>query len=373
VKARGLDGRWGWLAGLAGGLVLAAGVARAGEPPKGSEASKDAVAAPAGGSPNDLVAVVDGTPITREALESAVEASLVELRLKEDSIRRQALDDLVASELFEKEAAARGVSVSALEKTEILDRSVVTPEEARSFYEANKARFGTTSEAVALQQIVAGLGRQREAQRRDAFARELRGRYDVKVLLEPYRVPVAVGDAPVRGNPEAPVTVVEFSDFQCPYCARARSTVKRIREVYGQNVRWVFRHFPLGFHTSAPKAGEAAACAGDQGHFWEMHDRLFSDQSKLGVADLKASAVAIGLDASAFNQCLDSGRHADLVASDTEAGSRYGVSATPAFFINGRPVIGAQPFEAFARVIDEELDRLGLPAVASAKGAPGGR
>jgi protein-disulfide isomerase len=265
------------------------------------------------------------------------------------------------------------VSVAALDQTEVLARSVVTPEEAKAFYTANKARFGTTSELVAVQQIQAGLGQQREAQRRAAFARELHDKYDVKVLLEPYRVPVAVGDAPVRGNPEAPVTIVEFSDFQCPYCGRARPTVARIREVYGPNVRWVFRHFPLGFHTSAPKAGEAAVCAGDQGHFWEMHDHLFADQSKLGVADLKAAARAIGLDAAAFDQCLDSGRHADLVESDTEAGSRYGVSATPAFFINGRPVIGAQPFEAFARVIDEELDRLGLPAVAEAQGAPGGR
>jgi len=356
---------------LAVGIAAGVRVAWADTPAKGVSPG-NAVAA-AGTAPDDVVAVVDGTPITRETLESAVEASLVELRLKEDSIRREALDELVASQLFAKEAAARGVGVAVLEKTEILDPSAVTPEEARAFYEANKARFGTTSEAVALQQIVAGLGRQREAQRRAAFARDLQGKYDVKVLLEPYRVPVAVGEAPVRGNPDAPVTIVEFSDFQCPYCARARPTVKRIREVYGPNVRWVFRHFPLGFHTSAPKAGEAAVCAGDQGHFWEMHDRLFSDQSKLGIADLKASAAAIGLDTGAFDQCLDSGRHADLVESDTEAGARYGVSATPAFFINGRPVIGAQPFEAFARVIDEELDRLGLPAVQAAKGAPGGQ
>jgi predicted DsbA family dithiol-disulfide isomerase len=324
-------------------------------------------------SPPGPVAIVDGTPISAEALESAVQAPLVELRLREDMIRRQALDELIDRALVEKEAKARGVSVEGLERTEISEKARVSAEQAKAFYDANKARFGTMSEAEALDQIRSGLGEQRQRERRTAFARELRARYGVKVLLEPFRVPVDVGDAPVRGNPAAPVTVVEFSDFQCPYCARARPAVNQVREVYGDEVRIVFRHFPLGFHTQAPKAGEAAVCAGEQGRFWEMHDRMFAQPGRLAVPDLKEHAASLGLDTRAFDQCLDSGRHAGLVERDTAAGARYGVSGTPAFFINGRPLVGAQPFEAFARVIDDELERLGRAGRKGEKSGSGGQ
>jgi protein-disulfide isomerase len=248
------------------------------------------------------------------------------------------------------------------------DKAVVADADAKAYYDANKARFGTTPEADALKQIKAGLAQQRQAERRAAFARELRAKYDVKVMLEPYRVPVEVGSAPVRGNPKAPVTVVEFSDFQCPFCVRARPTVAKVRETYGDKVRWVFRHFPLDFHAQAEKAGEAAACAGEQGRFWEMHDRLWASNSKLQVADLKAHAAALGLDARSFDQCLDSGREAALVGRDAEAGQSYGVSGTPAFFVNGRPLVGAQPFDAFAQVIDDELQRQGVAPPAPSSG-----
>ena len=174
------------------------------------------------------------------------------------------------------------------------------------------------------------------------------------------------GSAPSRGNPKAPVTIVEFSDFQCPYCVRARPAVARVREVYGDKVRFAFRHFPLDFHQQAEKAGEAAACAGEQGKFWEMHDLLWANSAKLQVPDLKAHAATLGLDAAAFGPCLDSGRYAHLVEGDLAAGQGYGVSGTPAFFVNGRPLVGARPFEAFAQVIDDELARQGLASPGAA-------
>jgi protein-disulfide isomerase len=254
----------------------------------------------------------------------------------------------------------------ALHKAEVEDKAVVSDADARAFYAANKARFGAASEADALQQIRDGLGQQRQNERRAAFARELKAKYEVKILLEPYRVPVEAGDAPSRGNPKAPVTIVEFSDFQCPYCVRARPAVKRVRDEYGDKVRFVFRHFPLDFHAQAEKSGEAAACAGEQGKFWEMHDLLWENTSKLQVADLKAHAATLGLDGAAFGACLDSGRYAPLVEADVEAGRGYGVSGTPAFFVNGRPLVGAQPFEAFAQVVDDELARAAAAGPAAA-------
>jgi protein-disulfide isomerase len=328
------------------------------------------LAAPAAGeekTPAAPVAIVAGKPIEARQVDELVRAQLMDLRAREHQLRSQALDALVTQTLLEKEAVARGTTPEALHKAEVEDKALVTDADARSYYEANRSRFGTTSEADALKQIKAGLGQQRQTERRAAFSRDLRRRYEVKVLLEPYRVAVEVGSAPVRGNPKAPVTVVEFSDFQCPYCVRARATVNRVRATYGDNVRWVFRHFPLDFHAQAEKAGEAAACAGEQGKFWEMHDLLWANSAKLQVADLKAHATTLGLDAPRFGECLDSGRYAGLVGSDTEAGQGYGVSGTPAFFVNGRPLVGAQPYDAFVQVIDDELQRLGVAAPATAK------
>ena len=125
------------------------------------------------------------------------------------------------------------------------------------------------------------------------------------------------------------MTIVEFSDFQCPYCVRARPTVKQVREEYGDKVRFVFRHFPLDFHAQAQKAGEATACAGEQGKFWEMHDLLWENPSKLQVPDLKAHAATLGLDAAAFGACLDSGRHASLVETRPRARARATGSPAP--------------------------------------------
>ena len=313
------------------------------------------------------VAVVGGVEIQAERLEALIQAPLVELRMREHLLRNQALEELIARELLAREAAARGISVEALESAEINAKATVSAAEVKAFYQSNRARFGDTAEVEALAQIEAGLRQQRQRERRAAFAKELRAKHGVKVLLEPFRLPIETADAPIRGNPKAPVTVVEFSDFQCPFCARARPTVNRIREVYGDRVRIVYRHFPLDFHPQAPKAGEAAACAGEQGKFWEMHDRLFANQAKLRPADLKEHAVAVGLDAAAFAQCLESGRETARVRKDAEEAARYGVTGTPAFFVNGRPVIGAQPYEAFAVVIDDELERLAgrLPSTPS--------
>ncbi len=305
----------------------------------------------------EAVAIVDGTPITSDVLEAMIQGQVLELRQREDQLRRQGLEKLIAEVLLDREASARGVSVADLARTEITDKAIVTPAEARAFYEANRARFSGVGEAEAIQQIVTGLGRQRERERRAAFALELRGRYPVEVRLEPFRLEVGTGEGPVRGKMDAPVTIVEFSDFQCPFCVRARPALKRVREVYGEKVRFAFRHFPLAFHQQAQKAGEAASCAGDQDRFWEMHDRLWANSSKLRPADLKEHATALGLDTEAFTQCLDSGRYASLVLEDARAGTELGVSGTPAFFINGRPLVGAQPFEAFAKVIEDELAR----------------
>jgi protein-disulfide isomerase len=336
---------------------------------KGKEA-KAAAAAPAAGT----VAVVDGKPITMADIEGLAGGRLTQLRAQEYQLKRQALDELIARRLVEKEAAARGISSDELIRTEIEAKvPAVTEAEQRAFYEQNKSRIGNMAEAEAMKQIEAYLRQQKVRERQQAFVGDLKSKTSVRVMLEPPRVAVAVGDDPVKGPAAAPVTIVEFSDFQCPFCSRVNPTLKQIEETYGDKVRIVFRDYPLlQIHPQAAKAAEAASCAAEQGKFWEMHDKLFANQQKLAVADLKAHATELGLKAEEFNQCLDSGKKEAGWKKDLEEGTAYGINSTPAFFINGRLISGAQPFEAFKQLIDEELEMKGIapPPAKTAAAAP---
>lgn len=157
------------------------------------------------------------------------------------------------------------------------------------------------------------------------------------------------------GAENAPVTIVEFSDFQCPYCGKVEPTIQRILNDYNGKVKVVYRDYPLSFHQFAQKASESAECAGEQGKFWEMHGLLFQHQDALDVSSLKSYATSLGLDESKFAECLDSGRMAAEVKADTDEGAALGVTGTPAFFINGVSLVGAQPYNAFVDVINKEL------------------
>ncbi len=142
----------------------------------------------------------------------------------------------------------------------------------------------------------------------------------------------------MRGPADAPITIVEFSDYQCPFCARVNPTLAKVRETYGDKVKIVFKDFPLPNHPEAPKASEAAHCAAEQKKYWEMHDAMFANQRALQVPVLKQTARTIGLDGAAFDQCLDSGKYAATVRGGNELGERMGVNSTPTLYINGRAV-----------------------------------
>jgi protein-disulfide isomerase len=172
-----------------------------------------------------------------------------------------------------------------------------------------------------------------------------------------HEVAVAAAD-PVLGSTAAPVTIVEFSDFQCPFCQSVAPTLKRVRETYGDKVRIVWKDYPLTqIHPQAFKAGEAAHCAGEQGKYWEYHDRLFANQQALQADSLKKYAADLGLDTAKFNACVDTSKYGDRVREGVAQGSRLGVNSTPTVYINGRMLSGAQPYEAFVAIIDEELSR----------------
>ena len=169
------------------------------------------------------------------------------------------------------------------------------------------------------------------------------------------RYPVTTGTAPLRGGKDAPVTIVEWSDFQCPFCGRVNSTLRRVEAAYGEQVRLAFKHLPLPMHPGAPAAHAAAEAAHRQGKFWPMHDKIFAHPRAVDDATLAGYAKEIGLDVEQFRRDAQSEAVRARIAADAEEARKLGVTGTPAFFVNGRFLSGAQPYESFKRMIDEEL------------------
>ena len=193
-------------------------------------------------------------------------------------------------------------------------------------------------------------------QRHQTLIAELRQAASIRMLLQPPIAEVAIDGAPTRGPENAPVTLVEFSDFQCPYCGRVQPVLQKIRETYKDQVKLVYKDFPLPqIHPQAPKAAEAARCAREQDKYWDYHDRLFQDAKDLTPDKLKRYAADLQLDTAAFGACLDSGKYAAAVRQDMAQGAELGVNSTPSFFVNGRFLSGAQPFSAFQALINEVL------------------
>ena len=310
------------------------------------------------------VATVAGQTITLDDVDASASSQLQRIRQQEYQIRMEALQGLIQSKLIAAEAAARKVSEADLLKAEVVDKSpAVSPDDVQKFYDANKARLQNKTFDETKDTIQNMLNQQKQSERRSQFLTELSQKADVKVLLDPPRVAVKVPDtAPTIGSAAAPVTIVEWSDYQCPFCRRAHPTVEQVLNEYKDKIRFVYRDYPLPFHQQAMPASEAVHCAEDQGKFWEYHRNLFEVQGDLSQADLSKRATDIGLDAAAFSACVQSKKHDAAIQSAASDGSAAGVTGTPAFFINGRMLVGAQPIEQFRDIINDELSRKGIPA-----------
>jgi protein-disulfide isomerase len=349
-------------------VALAATVALGcGNAPSAAQSSSPSPASPGPAAEGDpVVAEVGGRQITLaevdakwQEFDASERARLTQLLYQN---RRNMLDVIVGDILIAEAAKAASMTPEAFTERELAKRlQPISEAEIQKFYEENKERAqGRTMEQLR-EPITDFLQGQRQGQARAQLVDELRNKgAKVRVMLEPPRVQVATaGSDPASGPETAAVTIVEFSDYQCPFCGRVTPTMAQVMKTYGGKVRRVFKDFPLPNHPEAPKASEAARCAGDQGKYWEMHERLFADQSRLQVPELKATAAKLGLNKAAFDQCLDSGKFSAHVQADMEQGQKLGVNSTPTLYINGRPLIGAQPFEQVKQVIDEELARVG--------------
>lgn len=319
-------------------------------------ASPEVVAATAA----PAVATINGQPVTDAELTVHVASRLKKVESQIFDIKRAGLDDLIEEKLLKAESEKLKVSVDELIKKEVDDKLTKTTEtEIQTFYSMYKAQMNNQP----LDQVKDTIIKRLDSTKRNVQYNELMARLqkdnNVEVLMERPRITVSVDDDPSQGDKGAPITLIEFSDYQCPFCKRARSVVNQILETYKGKVFYVFRDYPLSFHKNAPKAAEAAECADEQDKYWPFANGLWEGQAELGPDKYKEIAKKIGLNEEKFKKCIDSGKFAAEVQKDTDDGEEVGVTGTPAYFINGIFISGAQPFEKFQQLIDEELKKAG--------------
>jgi len=307
-----------------------------------------------------VVATIDGDEITLADLDAWIKEDLFRNEVAGKSaaalhaFRAERLERLIDERLLEAEARRRGVTREQLLHQQATADGV-SDAQVQAFYEQNKARLGGATLEQVAPRIRQHLEAQHARQTVERLVGELRQRGALALSFDAPRAEVAAL-GPSLGPDTAPVTIVEFSDFQCPFCARSGPVVKQVVERFPGQVRVVYRHFPLdSIHPRARPAAEASACASEQGRFWEYHDALFANARALEDADLERYAAELGLDEGAFQDCVAEGRYRQAVERDLADGRSAGVSGTPSFFINGRLLGGAQPLEEFVRVIEGEL------------------
>jgi len=352
---------------LVGGLLALGGILAGCRPPSPSSASagssEDGIAAAEGDLP-DVLATVDGQDITmadvRARAGDGIDRLTIDYRRARSELVGNTLDQILHDRVLLAEARKQGRSIEELIEAEAGPSLDPTDVEVSAWYDENKARLGGRRLDEIRPQIASYLRQQRHDAASERLWRRLEEERDVTVFFEPYRVPLHNEGAPASGPDDAAVTMTEFSDFQCPYCGRFFETLKQLEQEFGDDLRIVFRQFPLNIHPYAQKAAEASLCAQDQGKFWEMHDLLFEEQDRLSVRDLKEKALRLGMDPDEFGDCLDSGKHVERIQEDQKEGTRVGVTGTPAIFLNGVPMSGgAVSYDVAAEAIREAIDRAG--------------
>jgi protein-disulfide isomerase len=327
--------------------------------PVGPKAGSPAPKAPKTGQP---LATIDGQPITESELAPLVEGQLRSVREQEYQVKKKALDNLIGQRILEAEAKKRGLTSDKLLEQEV-DAKIPEPTDVEigAVYDVQREQLNRSREE-SKSQISQAIKRARIQQARQEYSSHLREQAKIAVLLDPPRVTVSFDATRVRGNPKAKVMIVEFSDFQCPFCRQVETTLKNVMGKYSDQVALAFRDFPLqSIHAQAQGAAEASHCALEQGKYWEYHDLLFSDQAGLEKSGLLAKAQKLQLDDKKFEACLSGGKYKTQVELDSQDGRRLGVTGTPGFFINGVFLNGAQPESAFEAMIKDELAAAARP------------
>ena len=312
-------------------------------------------------APSAVLVTVAGRTITAAAFNERLKPIIYELRLQAYEAEKDAVTRKINNLLLEAEAKRRNTTADEIFRTEVTEKMRrPTDADVTKFYEENKARI--TGELASVRPQIASYLEQQEQQRlENELAGRLRTGANVRLLLtepEPPVQAISTDDDPSRGNPNAPVTIVEFTDFQCPSCAAMHPILEETLQSYANRVRLVVRDFPLERHLQARKAAEAASAAHAQGKFFEYASLLFKNQAALDIPSLKNYATQLGLDRARFDAALDNGTYAAEISHDLADGQRYGVDATPTIYINGVRLRDLSA-EGLRAAIDRALARAG--------------
>jgi len=310
----------------------------------------------------ETAAEFSGQKISYDELNKGIENDLYEAKMKVFEIQMNRLRSMVLEKLMEADDRKKGLTNDEYLERYIASGLSISKPEIEAFIKERGIPKQHINDAMK-KKVEQFLLQQKKREAIEKWVGSKTAKKPVAVFLNRPERPVydvSAGSSPFKGGSRAKVTVVEFSDFQCPFCKKGASLLREITKKYGDKVKIAFKQYPLPFHQQASKAAEASLCANELGgakSFWKYHDKLFSEQGKLAVADLIAHGVAQGLNPEKFKKCLDSGRHAGTVKKEMDEGKAVGVKSTPTFFVNGKMVSGAQPLSVFSEIIDEELKK----------------
>ena len=335
---------------IAGTLALAASV------PLGAQPAKVAVT-----DPGEVVAYLGDRPIAARDVAARMKARMFKARQEQYDLQVEGVREIAFELMQEQEAAKQGLSREAYFKREVTDKvPAPSDEEVQQILTTYRARL-PKGDVEARAEVVRVLRERNAGQLAETFKNDLLARAKLRITLDPPRMDIPVeADDPVVGGAAAAVTLIEFSDFQCPYCQRAHMVLKQLRGEYGDRLRMAFKQLPLGIHAQARFAAEVALCANDQGKYWEAREWLYSHREGVTAEAAKEWAKGAALDVPAFARCVDDHLRAPAIDGDMALADQIATSSTPAFFVNGRLIEGARPVEHFRQVIDDELARATL-------------
>lgn len=314
-------------------------------------------------APNESsAALIGGDVLTVDELNKGVEMDLYEAEMKVYEIQMNRIRQVAIEKFMAQDPNSKGLTNDQyLEKYVVSKVNISNKDIDKFIAEKNVPKEHVNEELRG--RVKEFLAREKKADALEMWLAEKTKKSPIEVYIKEPKRPVfdvAVGDAPTWGSADAKVTVVEFSDFQCPFCSKGAEVLKQLKDKYGKSIKVVFKHYPLPFHSNAAKAAEASMCAyeEDKNLFWKMHDTMFANQGNLQIEGLKELATKAGVKKTdAFMDCLTSGKYKARVDADMKQGSDLGVKSTPTFFVNGQMVMGAQPLEVFAEIIDSELKK----------------
>jgi len=316
-----------------------------------------ALAASAQTNNSDVVVEVGGHKFTMAEVEQKEASRLLQARSQYFNSQKSALNIFIDEQLLEQKANAEHLTVDQLIQRDIASKIIdPTEDQLKVYYEG----LGTEQPYETIRpQILSHIHELRLAKARTEYLKNLKAQSNIVVSLFPPGAEMSVDGAPILGSKNAPVTLVEYADYECPYCQDVYPAIKKLETDFAGKLSVVFKDCPLPMHSHAKKAAEAAICAGSQGKFWEYHNVLFESAGKLDITQLKADAKTIGLNSSEFDKCLDSGASADKVQKALGEAQELGLTGTPSFFINGHFYSGAMKYDALREVVEQELAAAG--------------